>query len=124
MAATRVIALRGATSVERNDAEQILAATGELLGELIDRNGLAPEAIISCIFTATADLDAAFPAQAARELGLRQVPLLCAREIPVPGSLPRVIRLLMHCYAEQGSVARHVYLRAAGALREDLGGAQ
>ncbi|HLI33062.1 MAG TPA: chorismate mutase [Solirubrobacteraceae bacterium] len=124
MAATRVIALRGATSVEHNDADEILTATGALLRELISANDLDPAAIISCIFTATPDLDAAFPAQAARELGLTQVPLLCAQEIPVPGSLPRVIRLLMHCYGREGAAARHVYQRAAAALREDLGGAQ
>jgi len=119
-----VIALRGATSVERNEAEQILAATGELLRALIERNRLDPEAIISCIFTVTDDLDAAFPAQAARQLGLTAVPLLCAREIPVPGSLPRVVRLLMHCYGAERAAARHVYLREAAALREDLEGAQ
>ena len=79
---------------------------------------------MSCIFTCTNDLDAEFPALAARRLGLDRVPLLCAREIDVPGALPRVIRLLVHCYAEPASPARHVYLREAGSLRRDLEGAQ
>jgi chorismate mutase len=80
--------------------------------------------MVSCIFTCTDDLDAEFPALAARRLGLDGVPLLCAREIDVPGSLPRVIRLLVHCYAEPATPARHVYLREAVALRRDLEGAQ
>jgi len=79
---------------------------------------------VSCIFTLTDDLDAEYPAVAARNLGLTRVPLLCAREIPVPGSLPRVIRVLIHCYAPTGHEARHVYLREAQALRQDLTGAQ
>jgi chorismate mutase len=115
-------ALRGAITVDANDADAILVATEELLNELIARNALEPERMVSCIFTCTADLDAAFPAEAARRLGLSSVPLLCAREIDVPGSLPRVIRVLVHCYAE--GEARHVYLREAASLRRDLEGAQ
>ena len=80
--------------------------------------------MVSCIFTCTDDLDAEFPAVAARNLGLSDVPLLCAREIQVPGSLPRVIRLLLHCYARPGRGPSHVYLREAVALRRDLEGAQ
>ena len=79
---------------------------------------------MSCIFTLTDDLDAEFPAVAARALGLDAVPLLCAREVPVPGSLPRVIRVLVHYYAPEGHHPRHVYLRDARALRADLEAAQ
>jgi chorismate mutase len=115
-------ALRGAITVDENDADAILDATEELVHELIERNGLEADRIVSCIFTCTGDLDAAFPAEAARRLGLSTVPLLCAREIEVPGSLPRVIRVLVHCYAD--GEARHVYLREAASLRKDLEGAQ
>ncbi len=120
----RLYALRGATTVEHNDAEQILAATDELMRELMQRNALEPEALVSCLFTLTEDLDAEFPAVAARRMGLDKVPLMCAREVPVPGSLPRVIRVLVHYYAEDDHSARHVYLRAATALRADLESAQ
>ncbi len=120
----RLFALRGANSVERNDAESILEATDELMRELIARNALTPEAMVSCIFTLTNDLDAEFPAVAARALGLNQVPLLCSREVPVPGSLPRVVRVLMHYYAEPDHVSQHVYLGEARVLRADLQSAQ
>src|SRR3712207_8725744 len=88
----RLIALRGATTVQDNAAEPILAATEELMHELLARNGLAAEDLVSCIFTLTEDLDAEFPAVAARRMGLSKVPLLCAREIPVPASLHRGFR--------------------------------
>jgi chorismate mutase len=117
-------ALRGAITVERNDAEAILDATEELVRAVMDRNSLAPEDLVSCVFTCTDDLDAEFPAVAARRLGLSAVPLLCAREIDVPGAMPRVIRMMLHCYADEGAEARHVYLREAEALRRDLRGAQ
>jgi chorismate mutase len=120
----RLFALRGATSVEANDADAILGATDELIRELMERNALTPDAMVSCIFTLTEDLDAEFPAVAARRLGLDMVPLLCAREVPVPGAMPKVIRLLMHYYAEAGHSPRHVYLGRAKALRSDLGSAQ
>lgn len=120
----RLFALRGATTVHRNDAEAIFTATEELMRELLERNELAPEALVSCIFTVTDDLDAAFPAEAARRLGLDRVPLLCAREVPVPGSMPRVIRVLVHYYAERQHEPRHVYLGEARALRADLHSAQ
>jgi chorismate mutase len=120
----RMIALRGATTVEANEAASILAATGELMRELLERNRLDADAIVSCIFTLTEDLDAEFPAVAARQIGLSSVPLLCAREIPVPGSLPRVIRVLMHCYPPDGVKPQHVYLGEAARLRLDLQGAQ
>ncbi len=120
----RLFALRGANSVGRNDAPSILEATDELMRELMERNQLDPPAIVSVIFTLTDDLDAEFPAVAARRLGLDQVPLLCAREVPVPGSLPRVIRVLAHYYATDGHTPRHVYLGAARSLRADLESAQ
>jgi chorismate mutase len=120
----RLRALRGAITVDENDADAIVDATEELVHEVMERNELTAENMVSCIFTCTDDLDAEFPALAARRLGLDGVPLLCAREIDVPGSLPRVIRLLVHCYAEPATPARHVYLREAVALRRDLEGAQ
>ena len=120
----RLKALRGAITVDQNDADEILAATDELVSEVMRRNGLLPEHVVSCIFTCTDDLDAEFPAVAARRMGLSAVPLLCAREMHVPGALPRVIRLMLHCYSDDGSPDEHVYLRDATALRRDLEGAQ
>ena len=120
----RLRALRGATTVENNSADAIVAATEELLREVMERNSLAVEDMVSCLFTCTGDLDAEFPALAARNLGLSAVPLLCAREIDVPGALPLTIRLMLHCYAEESASARHVYLRDAVSLRRDLEGAQ
>lgn len=120
----RLFALRGANSVERNEADAILSATDALMRELMARNQLVVEDMVSCIFTLTEDLNAEFPAVAARRLGLDRVPLLCAREVPVPGALPRVIRTLLHYYAEEDHEPRHVYLGAARALRADLESAQ
>ncbi|HEY7892512.1 MAG TPA: chorismate mutase [Solirubrobacteraceae bacterium] len=117
-------ALRGAISVELDESHAILDATTELMQEIMTRNALTPERVVSCIFTATEDLTAQFPAVAARALGFERVPLLCAREMPVPGSLARVIRVLIHYYADEGHTARHVYLREAASLREDLQAAQ
>jgi chorismate mutase len=122
--AERLFALRGATSVDANEEEAILGATEALMRELIERNSLAIEQIVSCIFTATDDLNAAFPAVAARRLGFDRVPLLCTREINVPGSLPSVIRVLLHYYAPADHTARHVYLGEARSLRTDLDAAQ
>ncbi len=120
----RLFALRGANSVGANDAEAILSATDALMRELMVRNALVAEAMVSCIFTLTEDLNAEFPAVAARRLGLDKVPLLCAREVPVPGSMPRVIRTLLHYYAPEDHVPQHVYLGHARALRADLESAQ
>jgi chorismate mutase len=120
----RLRALRGAITVAENEAGAILAATDELVREVMERNTLRAEDMVSCIFTCTEDLDAEFPAVAARRIGLSAVPLLCAREIDVPGALPRVIRLLVHCYADPQTRAHHVYLREAVSLRKDLEGAQ
>jgi chorismate mutase len=124
MAAMRLFALRGANSVERNEAQAILDATDELIRELLARNDLEPDALVSVIFTLTDDLNAEFPAVAARRLGLDNVPLLCTREVPVPGSLPRVIRVLAHYYAPEDHRPRHVYLGEARALRADPRSAQ
>ena len=123
-AAMRLFALRGANTVESNDAQAIVDATDALMRELMARNALEPDAMVSCIFTLTDDLDAEFPAVAARNLGLNRVPLLCSREIPVPGSLPRVIRVMVHYYAPDDHEPRHVYLGDARSLRTDLESAQ
>jgi len=122
--AMRLHALRGATTVDQNDAGAILGATEWLLREIMKRNELEVSDVVSCIFTLTEDLDAEFPAVAARNLGFSTVPLLCAREIPVPGALPHVIRILMHYYAPDAHEPRHIYLGEARRLRLDLEGAQ
>jgi chorismate mutase len=120
----RLFALRGANSVTSNDASAILGSTSELMSEIIARNAIEPAQVVSCIFTATDDLDAEFPAVAARALGFDRVPLLCAREIPVPGSMERVIRVLIHYHAEESHEPVHVYMGEARALRADLEAAQ
>lgn len=120
----RLFALRGAVQAEENSREAILAASEELMRELIARNSLEAEAMVSCLFTTTADLDAEFPAVAARQLGLSAVPLLCCREIPVPGSMERVIRVMLHYYAAADAVPEHVYIGATQKLRADLNAAQ
>lgn len=121
----RLHALRGAISVEHDDADEILARTTELMHELLARNALTPDDVISCIFTATPDLKAAFPAAAARQMGFDQVPLMCAVEIDVPGALPKIIRVMAHYQrADEEHRAAHVYLGRAKALRKDLDSAQ
>ena len=120
----RLYALRGASSVDRNEPQAILGATEWLLREILKRNDLHPSDVVSAIFTLTDDLDAEFPAVAARSMGFSQVPLLCAREVPVPGALPRIIRVLMHYHAPDAHVPRHTYLGEARELRQDLDGAQ
>lgn len=122
--AMRLHALRGAITVQENEREAILEATTELMTELLARNELRPEAVVNCIFTMTDDLNAEFPAVAARAIGFDRVPLLCVREIDVPGSLPRVIRVLVQYHADDAHQARHVYLREAKVLRADLESAQ
>lgn len=122
--AMRLHALRGATTVEENDRDAILSATEELMGELLARNDLSPQDVVNCIFTMTDDLNAEFPAVAARSMGFDRVPLLCVREIDVPGALPRVIRVLVQYHAADQHTARHVYLREAKVLRADLESAQ
>ena len=118
--------IRGATTVTADQPELILQATRELLEEILEENqGMQPEDVASAIFTVTDDLVSTFPAQAARAMGWSLVPMLCAREIPVPGSLPRVIRVLVHWNTElaQNEIT-HVYLRDAVKLRPDLVAAQ
>jgi chorismate mutase len=116
-----VRAVRGATQVEADQREQVLEATTELLTEVLRRNALRSEDLISVVFTATPDLHSEFPAYAARQMGITDVPLLCAAEIDVPGAMPRVLRLLAHVETERPRAElRHVYLRGAAALRTDL----
>lgn len=110
--------IRGATTIEHNDREEILSATAELLQLMIRQNELQTEDIASAIFSLTEDLDAEFPAVAARVLGWTEVPLMCTREIPVPGSLGKCIRVLLHVNTTRGlSEIRHVYIRGAVNLR-------
>jgi chorismate mutase len=120
----RLWGVRGAAQAARNDAESIVAATRELMGALMDRNRLEPASFVSVIFTSTDDLNAEFPAVAARELGLDRVPLLCNREIDVPGAMPRVIRVLAHYYATADHQPEHVYVGETKRLRADLHSAQ
>jgi chorismate mutase len=120
----RLWAIRGAAQADANDEESILAATRELVSELMARNGLEPESFVSVIFTATDDLNAQFPAVAARELGFGEVPLLCNREMDVPDAMERVIRLLVHYHAPADHTPEHVYLGETRKLRADLHSAQ
>ncbi|MDP3712815.1 MAG: chorismate mutase [Mycobacteriales bacterium] len=114
-------AVRGAIQVDADERDQVLAATTELLTEVLVRNALTPEDLISVVFTATPDLVSEFPAYAARQMGITDVPLLCATEISVPGAMARVLRLLAHVDTERPRAElRHVYLRGAAQLRTDL----
>ncbi|HEU5159598.1 MAG TPA: chorismate mutase [Streptosporangiaceae bacterium] len=114
-------AIRGATQAAANSREAILEATTELVTEVMTRNELTTDDVISVLFTATPDLTAEFPALAARKLGFHAVPLLCASEIDVPHALPHVIRLLAHVEtAKPRSAVQHVYLRGATVLRLDI----
>ena len=122
--AVRLHALRGANTVAANDRDSILAATDALVREILTRNALEPDQVVSAIFTLTPDLDAEFPAVAARRLGFGAVPLLCAKEIAVPGSMGRVVRTLMHYHAADDHEPQHVYLGEAQKLRADLTSAQ
>ena len=114
----RLRAIRGAIQVESNTPQAICDGVKELLPAILEANSLTPDDVISVILTCTPDLNAAFPAAYAREIGFGAVPLLCAVEMDVPGSLPLVIRVLMH--AELAGDANHIYLRGASALRRDL----
>ena len=120
----RLWAVRGAAVAESNDVDAIVEATEELMTEIMKRNSLVPEKLVSCIFTTTADLNAEFPAVAARRLGLDNVPLLCTRELDVPGAMRGVIRTLVHYYAPADHEPAHVYIREAQELRTDLHSAQ
>ena len=117
-----VRAARGAICVPSDEAEDVLVATQRLLADMLARNGIAPEDLISVLFTATEDLRSAFPAEAARRMGLGVVPLLCAKEIAVDGAMPSVVRVLMHFNSDAGLAdIVHVYLDGAESLRDDLG---
>ncbi len=116
-----VRAVRGAIQVERDDRDEVLSATTELLTTLLERNALTQEDLISVVFTATPDLTSEFPAYAARQMGFVDVPLLCASEIAVPGAMPRVLRVLAHVETDRPRAeVKHVFLRGAAALRRDL----
>ena len=113
--------VRGATSVDANDERMIIKATRALLERVVSVNGIEPEEIASVVFTSTSDLDASYPARAAREIGWNAVPLLCMQEMSVRGSLPRCVRVLIMWNTDTPSERiKHVYLGAAAALRPDL----
>lgn len=118
--------IRGAISVEADEPEQIRDATRELIEEVLRRNNIEDfDDVISAVFTTTGDLVSAFPAEAARLIGMTTVPLLCAQEIPVTGSMPRCIRLLLHVNSDRRPAEiEHVYLREAARLRPDMKSAQ
>src|SRR5215470_498587 len=116
-----VRAIRGAIQLDGVSRDDILTGTSELVSEVMSRNALATEDVISVLFTATGDLTAEFPALAARKLGFEDVPLLCAVEMDVPGSMRRVVRLMMHVSTSRSrDQVQHVYLRGASALRLDI----
>ena len=113
--------IRGATTVEANSRETILEATAELLAAMVKANGIKPEDVVSAFFTTTPDLNAEFPALAARRLGWDDVPLLCGHEMAVPGSLPMCLRILVHMNTgKRADQIVHVYLRGARVLRPDF----
>ncbi|MFA7295867.1 MAG: chorismate mutase [Dehalococcoidia bacterium] len=113
--------IRGATTVEANTKEAILEAAAELLSAVVDANNVQHEHVASIIFSTSPDLNAEFPAVAARNLGWTDVALMCGHEMGVPGSLPKCLRILMHVNTEQGLAdIKHIYLRGARALRPDL----
>jgi chorismate mutase len=118
----RVRAARGAITVASDDGPTLLDATGRLLAAMLERNDVVVEDLVSILFTVTDDLRSVFPAEAARRMGLGAVPLLCAREIPVEGSMPRVVRILLHFHSDRPLTGvAHVYLDGAESLRDDLG---
>jgi chorismate mutase len=121
----RCLGIRGATTVEANTREAIVEATSELLGAMIEKNDVLAEDVASIIFTTTRDINAEFPAVAARSLGWTNTALLCAHEMDIPGALPMALRILLHVNTERtSSDINHVYLRGARVLRPDLAAAQ
>jgi chorismate mutase len=117
----RVRAARGAIVVGVDESHSLLSAVERLLSEILEQNAIATDDLVSVLFTATDDLRSAFPAEAARRLGLGKVPLLCAREIPVEGAMPRVVRVLVHFHTDLSmEEVIHVYLSGAESLRDDL----
>jgi chorismate mutase len=118
---TSVLALRGAITLERDEREHLLERVQRLLGEMLERNSVAHDDLISILFTATPDVHSAFPAAAAREMGLGDVPLICAQELDIEGAMPLCIRVMMHLSTERTrDQLRHVYLEQARGLRDDL----
>jgi chorismate mutase len=116
-----VRAIRGAVQLDVDDREHLLASVDELIREILDQNDLSTDDLISMIFTATPDLHSEFPALAARQLGIGDVPLLCSQELDIDGAMPRVIRVMVHAESDLPKAeVRHVYLRGAAALRRDL----
>jgi chorismate mutase len=116
-----VRAIRGATTVDRDDPADITERVVALLQRILERNGLAEDDIISILFTATEDIVSTFPATAARSMGLGAVPLICARELSITGSVPRCIRVMLHVTSERSrDQIHHVYLEGAQGLRDDL----
>lgn len=116
-----VRAIRGAIQLDRDDREHLLESVDELIREVLAQNELGTDELISMIFTATPDLHSEFPALAARQLGIGDVPLLCTQELDVTGAMPRVIRVMVHAEMDRSKAeVRHVYLRGAAALRRDL----
>lgn len=116
-------AIRGATTCELDSPEEISLVTRELLATILDRNGVDHDDVVSVIFTTSPDLVSSFPATAAREIGFGDIPLLCASEIAVPGAMARCVRVMMHVYSSRDRLElRHVYLRGAQSLRDDLPG--
>lgn len=114
-------AIRGATCLQQDDAGEMAAAVTELLAEILHRNSLTTDDLISVLFTVTPDLHSAFPAAAARGLGLADVPLICAQEIDVAGAMQKVVRVMLHVETEMARAEiKHVYLRGAEALRQDI----
>lgn len=121
MSGPRVRALRGATTLERDEREHLIERTQELIATLFERNGLDEDDLVSLVFTATDDISSAYPAEAARDAGITHVPLLCARELEIDGGIPRCIRVLVHTYTDADPRdLRHVYLHGARQLRTDL----
>jgi chorismate mutase len=117
----RVRALRGATTLDHDERDELFARTQELIAQLFERNGLVEDDLISIVFTATDDVHSAFPAEAAREAGITHVPLMCARELDIDGGVERCIRVLVHAYTTATpQQLRHVYLHGARQLRTDL----
>lgn len=117
----RVRAIRGATQLLVDDPAEMALAVTELLSEIFEKNSLTKSDLISIFFTSTHDLISDFPAAAARQLDLGDIPLICAREIPVPGSLPRVVRVMVHAHSERSHAQiRHIYTRGAEVLRRDI----
>lgn len=117
----RVRALRGATTLEVDERDHLFARTQELIDAMLERNELVEDDLISIVFTATSDVQSAFPAEAAREAGITHVPLLCARELEIDGGISRCVRVLLHAYTTRTPhELRHVYLHDARQLRTDL----